>query len=82
MVCRVALEGRRWEVKCCHNPRLRVQIINKSSAAEREEAGRVIDSKGGGGCISPEEEEELTTIQRVYNHCWISTSGVGVGELQ
>lgn len=50
MALRVVLEGRRWEVKCCHNPRLQVQLINKSSAAGwvggRKEG--VIDLEGGG----------------------------------
>lgn len=46
MAYRVVLEGRRWEVKCCHNPRLQVQFINKNSAAGMEEG--VIDLKGGG----------------------------------
>lgn len=51
MALRVVLEGRRWEVKCCHNPRLQVQLINKSSAAGwvggRKEG--VIDLEVGGG---------------------------------
>lgn len=39
MEYKVDMEGRRWEVKCCHNPRLHVQFINKSSAAGKKEEG-------------------------------------------
>lgn len=46
MAYKVNLEGWRWEVKCCHNPRLQVQPINTSSAAGRKEG--VIDLEGRG----------------------------------